>query len=103
MTSTTNRVIDPNHGNTFVGDLQNTVGQNDFLTLGRGLRRHPDHRRTTALRHRRRCRTHHHVPDTGGWQTWQTVDAGTFQSGTYHTVQSQYLNVNWWAPTNVAG
>ena len=47
------------------------------------------------------------VPNTGGWQTWQTVDAGTFQfnSGTYHTVQIQYLNgglnVNWWQATNV--
>ncbi len=42
------------------------------------------------------------VPATGGWQTWQTVDAGTFQfnTGTYHTVQIQYLNgglnTNWW-------
>jgi hypothetical protein len=42
------------------------------------------------------------VPDTGGWQNWQTVDAGTFQfnPGTYHTVQIQYLtggqNINWW-------
>jgi hypothetical protein len=47
------------------------------------------------------------VPNTGGWQTWQTIDAGTFQfnSGTYHTVQIQYLtggfNVNWWQATNV--
>ncbi|HEY4019781.1 MAG TPA: DUF5010 domain-containing protein [Pseudonocardiaceae bacterium] len=46
------------------------------------------------------------VPHTGGWQTWQTVDAGTFRfnSGTYHTVQLQYLtggfNVNWWQATN---
>jgi hypothetical protein len=46
------------------------------------------------------------VPSTGGWQTWQTVDAGTFQfnPGTYHTVQIKYLtgnlNVNWWQATN---
>jgi DUF5010 C-terminal domain/Domain of unknown function (DUF5010) len=33
------------------------------------------------------------VPDTGGWQNWQTISAGTFQfnPGTYHTVQVQYL------------
>lgn len=42
------------------------------------------------------------VPDTGGWQSWQTIDAGAFQfkAGTYHTVQLQFLtggfNVNWW-------
>jgi hypothetical protein len=42
------------------------------------------------------------VPSTGGWQNWQTVDAGTFQfnPGTYHSVQLHYLsggmNVNWW-------
>jgi hypothetical protein len=42
------------------------------------------------------------VPNTGGWQTWQTVDAGTFQfkTGTYHTVQVQNVtggyNLNWW-------
>jgi len=46
------------------------------------------------------------VPSTGGWQTWQTVDAGTFQfnPGTYHTVQIKYLtgglNVNWWQALN---
>jgi hypothetical protein len=45
------------------------------------------------------------VPNTGGWQTWQTVSAGSFQfnSGTYHTVQLQYVtggfNVNWWQAT----
>jgi hypothetical protein len=45
------------------------------------------------------------VPNTGGWQTWQTVDAGTFQfnSGTYHTVQLQDVtggfNINWWQAT----
>ncbi|MDX6355700.1 MAG: hypothetical protein QOF98_2603 [Streptomyces sp.] len=42
------------------------------------------------------------VPNTGGWQTYQTIDAGTFQfnSGTYHTVQLQQVNggqnINWW-------
>jgi len=42
------------------------------------------------------------VPNTGGWQTYQTIDAGTFQfnTGTYHTVQLQQLyggqNINWW-------
>lgn len=42
------------------------------------------------------------LPNTGGWQDWQTVDAGTFQfnPGTYHMVQIQYLssgiNVDWW-------
>jgi hypothetical protein len=46
------------------------------------------------------------VPDTGGWQSWQTIDAGTFQfkAGTYHTVQLQFLtggfNVNWWQAVN---
>ncbi|HWG22503.1 DUF5010 domain-containing protein [Actinospica sp.] len=45
------------------------------------------------------------VPNTGGWQTWQTVSAGsfTFNPGTYHTVEIQYLtggfNVNWWQAT----
>jgi hypothetical protein len=45
------------------------------------------------------------VPNTGGWQTWQTIDAGTFQfqPGTYHTVRIEYpnggLNVNWWRAT----
>ncbi|MFE8950258.1 carbohydrate-binding domain-containing protein [Streptomyces sp. NPDC007856] len=42
------------------------------------------------------------VPATGGWQTWQTVDAGSFQfsPGTYHTVQIQQVtggeDINWW-------
>ncbi|WP_089102059.1 DUF5010 domain-containing protein [Streptomyces hyaluromycini] len=42
------------------------------------------------------------VPDTGGWQRWRTVDAGTFRfsKGTYHTVRLQIvtggLNINWW-------
>jgi hypothetical protein len=45
------------------------------------------------------------VPNTGGWQIWQTVDAGTFQfmTGTYHTVQVQNVtggyNLNWWQAT----
>jgi hypothetical protein len=48
------------------------------------------------------------VPNTGGWQKWQTIDAGTFQfkAGTYHTVEIQYItggfNVNWWQGLNVA-
>jgi hypothetical protein len=42
VTSTTDRVIDPNHGNTFVIDLQNTVGQNDFLTLVEGFSDWPE-------------------------------------------------------------
>ena len=47
------------------------------------------------------------VPNTGGWQTWQTVDAGTFifNPGTYHTVRIQYLtgamNINWWKAVSV--
>jgi hypothetical protein len=42
------------------------------------------------------------VPNTGGWQTYQTIDAGTFQfnTGTYHTVKIEQLNggqnINWW-------
>jgi hypothetical protein len=46
------------------------------------------------------------VPNTGGWQTWQTINAGTFtfNPGTYHTVEIQYLtggfNINWWQATN---
>jgi hypothetical protein len=46
------------------------------------------------------------VPNTGSWQTWQTISAGTFtfNPGTYHTVQIQYLtggfNVNWWQAAN---
>jgi hypothetical protein len=218
VTSTTNRVIDPNHGNTFVGDLQNTVGNNDFLTLVEGFSDWPENAAmwrtenapySTTQRDypsqdinilRRYSRTpfpttltvqaetadsvhnpagsnpfHVYrsdlgvqtttdtgggwnvggiqageseqwsqipmqgnedlmvrvatpntgaqlrfvvdgvaglavtVPNTGGWQTWRTVDAGTFQfqPGTYHTVQIQYLNgglnVNWWQATNVAG
>lgn len=45
------------------------------------------------------------VPNTGAWQTWQTVSAGSvqFNPGTYHTVQIQYVtggfNVNWWQAT----
>jgi hypothetical protein len=47
------------------------------------------------------------VPNTGGWQTWQTIDAGTFQfnPGTYHTVKITYpnggLNMNWWQALSV--
>jgi hypothetical protein len=46
------------------------------------------------------------VPNTGGWQTWQTIDAGSFQfsAGTYHTVQLQQVNggqnINWWQAQN---
>lgn len=46
------------------------------------------------------------VPNTGGWQAWQTIDAGTFQfnPGTYHTVKVEYvhggLNLNWWQAIN---
>jgi hypothetical protein len=42
------------------------------------------------------------VPNTGGWQTYQTIDLGSFQfnTGTYHTVRLEYVNggvnVNWW-------
>jgi len=42
------------------------------------------------------------IPNTGGWQTYQTVNAGTFTfpSGTYHTVRLEFLdgdfNVNYW-------
>jgi hypothetical protein len=45
------------------------------------------------------------VPNTGGWQNWQTIDAGTFQfkPGTYHAVQIQQVtggyNLNWWQAT----
>jgi hypothetical protein len=46
------------------------------------------------------------VPNTGGWQTYQTIDLGSFQfnTGTYHTVKLQYINggvnVNWWQAVN---
>lgn len=218
VTSTSNMVIDPNHGATFVSDLQNTVGKNDYLTLVEGFSDWPENAamwRTEAAPYgttqrdypsqgvnilRRYSRTpfptdltvqaetadsvHNPagnnpytvyrsdlgvqtttdtgggwnvadtqtgeweqwseipmqgtedlkvrvatpnagrqlrfivdgvagptitVPSTGGWQTWKTVDAGTFQfnPGTYHTVQVQYLNggvnTNWWEATNVAG
>lgn len=42
------------------------------------------------------------IPNTGGWQTWQTVDAGTFNlaQNSYHTVRLELLdndfNVNYW-------
>ncbi|WTL51202.1 DUF5010 domain-containing protein (plasmid) [Streptomyces sp. NBC_01497] len=45
------------------------------------------------------------VPDTGGAQNWQTLDAGTFTfaPGTYHTVQIQFpaggFALNYWAGT----
>lgn len=47
------------------------------------------------------------VPNTGDWQTYQTVDAGTFSfnPGTYHTVRVQFLtgdfNLNYWTTTNM--
>jgi Domain of unknown function (DUF5010)/DUF5010 C-terminal domain len=217
VTSTSNKVIDPNHGNTFVGNLQNTVGSNDFLTLVEGFSDWPENAAMWRTENAPYATTQHdypgqginilrrysrtpfpagltvqaetadavsgvssnpfhvyrpdlgvqtttdtgggwnvgglvtgesetwdqipmqgtedlkirvagpnsgsrfrfvvdgvagptiNLPDTGGWQTWQTVDAGTFQfnTGTYHTVQIQYLtggfNVNWWQATNVAG
>jgi hypothetical protein len=37
VNSTTNTVIDPNHGTTLVNDLQDTVGKNDALTLVEGF------------------------------------------------------------------
>jgi len=42
------------------------------------------------------------IPNTGGWQTYETVDAGTFTfpEGSYHTVRLEFLdndfNVNYW-------
>ncbi|MCF3961607.1 DUF5010 domain-containing protein [Streptomyces fuscigenes] len=42
------------------------------------------------------------VPNTGDWQTYQTIDAGTFSfaAGTYHTVRIEFLtgnfNLNYW-------
>ncbi|MBB6669448.1 DUF5010 domain-containing protein [Cohnella nanjingensis] len=42
------------------------------------------------------------LPNTGGWQTYQTVNAGTFTfpSGSYHTVRLEMIdgdfNVNYW-------
>ncbi|MFC4036636.1 DUF5010 domain-containing protein [Streptomyces polygonati] len=45
------------------------------------------------------------IPNTGDWQTYQTVDAGTFTfaSGTYHTVRIEFLtgnfNLNYWTAT----
>ena len=215
--STANRVIDPNHGNTLVTDLQNTVGKNDALTLVEGFSDWPENAamwRTEAGPYSTTHRDYPNqdinildrysrnpfpttltvqaeaadtltgapanpynvyrldlgvqtttdtgggwnvgaistgeteswdqlpmqgtenltariaspdtgsqfrfvidgvagptvtVPNTGGWQTWQTVNAGTFtfNPGTYHTVQIQYLtggfNINWWKGTNTVG
>ncbi|MEU7363859.1 DUF5010 domain-containing protein [Streptomyces olivaceoviridis] len=48
------------------------------------------------------------VPNTGGWQTYTTVDAGTFQfpAGTHHTVRLEFptgsLNANHWTATTLA-
>ncbi|WP_253187255.1 carbohydrate-binding domain-containing protein [Paenibacillus sp. GP183] len=42
------------------------------------------------------------LPNTGGWQTYQTVNAGTFSfpNGTYHTVRIEMIdgdfNLNYW-------
>jgi hypothetical protein len=42
------------------------------------------------------------LPNTGGWQAWTTVNAGTFSfpSGSLHTVrlvcETGSMNVNWW-------
>jgi hypothetical protein len=42
------------------------------------------------------------APDTGGWQSYQTMDAGTFSlpAGRYHTVRLEFLggsfNINYW-------
>lgn len=213
VNSTANRLIDPNHGNTLVGDLQNTVGKNDAITLVEGFSdwlenaamwrtevapystTHRDFPGQDISILRRYSKTpfpgtltvqaetadsaggvssnpfgvYRHdlgvqsttdtgggwnvgaitagesetwdqvpmqgtenltvrvaspntgeklrfvvdgvagptitVPDTGGWQSWQTVSAGAFQfnPGTYHTVQLQYLtggfNVDWWQAT----
>jgi len=43
------------------------------------------------------------LPNTGGWQTYQTVNAGTFTfpNGTYHTVRLEFVdgdfNLNYWS------
>ncbi|MFB7509928.1 DUF5010 domain-containing protein, partial [Streptomyces broussonetiae] len=48
------------------------------------------------------------VPNTGGWQTYSTVDAGTFQfaAGTHHTVRLEFptgsLNANYWTATTLS-
>jgi len=45
------------------------------------------------------------VPNTGDWQTYQTVSAGdfSFTAGTYHTVRIEFLtgnlNFNYWTTT----
>ncbi|MFF4903019.1 DUF5010 domain-containing protein [Streptomyces sp. NPDC001068] len=47
------------------------------------------------------------VPNTGDWQTYTTVDAGTFQlpAGTHHTVRLEFpngsLNANYWTATTL--
>jgi hypothetical protein len=48
------------------------------------------------------------VPNTGGWQTYTTVDAGSFRfaPGTHHQVSLQFpkggLNANYWTATSTA-
>jgi hypothetical protein len=48
------------------------------------------------------------VPNTGNWQTYTTVEAGTFQfaAGTHHTVTLEFpagsLNANYWTATTVS-
>ncbi|MGW1160053.1 DUF5010 domain-containing protein [Streptomyces sp. NPDC002513] len=48
------------------------------------------------------------LPNTGGWQTYQTVDAGTFDfaPGTYHTVRIEFpkgqFNLNSWTGQSLA-
>jgi hypothetical protein len=130
VSSTSSRVIDPNHGNTFVSNLGNTVGKNDYITLVEGFSDWPENAAMWRTEVAPYATTHRDypsqdinilrrysqiidgvdgptitVPDTGGWQNWQTISAGTFQfnPGTYHTVQIQYLtgniNTNWWQAT----
>ncbi|MEU4095927.1 DUF5010 domain-containing protein [Streptomyces sp. NPDC026673] len=47
------------------------------------------------------------VPNTEGWQSWQTINAGTFQfaPGTYHTVRVEQVkggqNIDWWQAVSV--
>ncbi|MFG2358321.1 DUF5010 domain-containing protein [Streptomyces sp. NPDC048521] len=48
------------------------------------------------------------APNTGDWQTYATVDAGTFQfpAGTHHTVRLEFpngsLNANYWTATTLS-
>jgi DUF5010 C-terminal domain/Domain of unknown function (DUF5010) len=214
VSSTSSRVIDPNHGNTFVSNLGNTVGKNDYITLVEGFSDWPENAAMWRTEVAPYATTHRDypsqdinilrrysqtpfpspltvqaetadtvtgastnpykvyrsdlgvqtatdtgggwnvgdlaagetetwdqlpmqntenltvriaspntgsqfrfvidgvagptitVPNTGGWQTWQTISAGTFtfNPGTYHTVEIQYItggfNVNWWQATN---